>query len=93
MGLKHGRDCLGCCWALMLLAFIGGTMNLAWMGFAMVLMTLEKLSWPGPLRHPTVGPDPGLGVRPSSLGIAHGKHFDRRGNGRRDRKMGPQGRS
>lgn len=47
MGLKHGRDCLGCCWALMLLAFIGGTMNLAWMGLAMVLMILEKLAGPG----------------------------------------------
>lgn len=47
MGLKHGRDCLGCCWVLMLLAFIGGTMNLAWMGLAMVLMIVEKLAGPG----------------------------------------------
>lgn len=43
MGARHGLICLGCCWALMLLAFVGGTMNLAWMGMAMVLMTLEKL--------------------------------------------------
>jgi predicted metal-binding membrane protein len=43
MGLKHGRDCLGCCWALMLLAFVGGTMNLVWMALGTVLMTLEKL--------------------------------------------------
>lgn len=43
MGVRHGLVCLGCCWALMLLAFVGGTMNLAWMGGAMVLMTLEKL--------------------------------------------------
>jgi predicted metal-binding membrane protein len=42
-GLRLGLDCLGCCWALMLLAFVGGTMNLAFMGLAMVLMTLEKL--------------------------------------------------
>lgn len=42
-GLQLGLDCVGCCWALMLLAFIGGTMNLAFMGLAMVLMTLEKL--------------------------------------------------
>jgi predicted metal-binding membrane protein len=47
MGLKHGSDCLGCCWALMLLAFVGGTMSLAWMGLAMVLMMLEKLAGPG----------------------------------------------
>jgi predicted metal-binding membrane protein len=43
MGLRLGALCLGCCWALMALAFVGGTMNLAWMGAAMVLMTLEKL--------------------------------------------------
>jgi predicted metal-binding membrane protein len=39
MGLKHGRDCLGCCWALMLLAFVGGTMNLVWMALGTGLMT------------------------------------------------------
>jgi predicted metal-binding membrane protein len=43
MGLHHGATCLGCCWALMLLAFVGGTMNLAWMGLAMLLMIVEKL--------------------------------------------------
>lgn len=43
MGLRHGAVCLACCWALMVLAFVGGTMNLLWMGAAMVLMTLEKL--------------------------------------------------
>ena len=43
MGLRLGALCLGCCWALMALAFVGGTMNLAWMGLAMILMTVEKL--------------------------------------------------
>lgn len=42
-GLRLGLDCVGCCWALMALGFVGGTMNLAFMGLAMVLMTLEKL--------------------------------------------------
>jgi predicted metal-binding membrane protein len=42
-GLRMGLDCIGCCWALMLLGFVGGTMNLAFMGLAMILMTLEKL--------------------------------------------------
>ncbi len=42
-GLKLGLDCVGCCWALMLLGFVGGTMNLAFMGLAMVLMMIEKL--------------------------------------------------
>ena len=43
MGLRLGAACLGCCWTLMVLAFVGGTMNLMWMGGAMVLMMLEKL--------------------------------------------------
>jgi len=53
MGLRLGLACLGCCWALMALAFVGGTMNLAFMGLAMVLMTLEKLPrWGGFLTRP-----------------------------------------
>ncbi len=44
MGLHHGAICVGCCWALMALAFVGGTMNLAWMGLAMVFMVVEKLA-------------------------------------------------
>jgi len=43
MGLRLGLVCLGCCWALMALALVGGVMNLAFMGGAMVLMALEKL--------------------------------------------------
>lgn len=43
MGLKLGAICLGCCWTLMLLAFVAGTMNLAFMGLATLLMVLEKL--------------------------------------------------
>ena len=42
-GLRLGVDCVGCCWALMLLGFVGGVMNLAFMGLAMALMMLEKL--------------------------------------------------
>lgn len=43
MGLRLGAVCLGCCWALMALAFVGGAMSLGFMALAMVLMTLEKL--------------------------------------------------
>lgn len=43
MGVELGVLCLGCCWALMALGFIGGTMNLLWMGAATLFMTLEKL--------------------------------------------------
>ncbi len=42
-GLRLGLVCLGCCWALMMLAFVGGVMNLAFMGLATVIMVLEKL--------------------------------------------------
>jgi predicted metal-binding membrane protein len=42
-GVQLGLVCLGCCWALMLLAFVGGVMNLAFMGLATVMMTIEKL--------------------------------------------------
>ncbi|GIT91904.1 hypothetical protein JANAI62_23610 [Jannaschia pagri] len=44
MGLRLGATCLGCCWALMALGLIGGTMSLGFMALATVLMTLEKLS-------------------------------------------------
>lgn len=52
-GLSLGAHCVGCCWALMALAFVGGTMNLAFMGLAALLMTLEKLpDWGGWLTRP-----------------------------------------
>ncbi|MES2145048.1 MAG: DUF2182 domain-containing protein [Pseudomonadota bacterium] len=43
MGARLGVWCIGCCWLLMLLGFVGGAMNLAWMGAATLFMTLEKL--------------------------------------------------
>ena len=42
-GIRLGLVCLGCCWALMGLAFVGGVMNLAFMGLATLIMVLEKL--------------------------------------------------
>ena len=43
MGLRHGGYCLGCCWALMLLLFVGGVMNLLWIAALMALVAAEKL--------------------------------------------------
>lgn len=43
MGVELGLICFGCCWALMALAFVGGTMNLIWMGAATLFMIMEKL--------------------------------------------------
>lgn len=42
MGLDQGMNCFGCCWALMLLSFVAGLMNIAWMGFIGAMMVLEK---------------------------------------------------
>jgi predicted metal-binding membrane protein len=49
MGLHHGLICIGCCWALMGLMFVTGTMNLAWMAGLGLLMLLEKTA-PGAAR-------------------------------------------
>lgn len=47
LGLRHGLFCLGCCWALMLLLFVGGVMNLAWIGVITLFVLLEKTIPPG----------------------------------------------
>ena len=43
MGLEHGAYCLGCCWSLMALLFVGGIMNLWWIAGLAILVLLEKL--------------------------------------------------
>ncbi|TMH08129.1 MAG: DUF2182 domain-containing protein, partial [Betaproteobacteria bacterium] len=42
MGVRHGSFCLGCCWLLMLLLFIGGVMNVAWIAGIAVFVAVEK---------------------------------------------------
>jgi predicted metal-binding membrane protein len=42
-GVRLGMVCLGCCWALMALGFVGGGVNLAFMGLATLVMIVEKL--------------------------------------------------
>jgi predicted metal-binding membrane protein len=42
MGAVHGLYCLGCCWALMALLFVGGVMNLYWIGGLAIIILLEK---------------------------------------------------
>jgi predicted metal-binding membrane protein len=44
MGLRHGLQCLGCCWALMALLFVGGVMNLAWIVALALVVAIEKLA-------------------------------------------------
>ncbi|WP_037502644.1 DUF2182 domain-containing protein [Sphingomonas jaspsi] len=43
MGLIHGAICVGCCWLLMLLLFVGGVMNLLWVAGLTLLVAAEKL--------------------------------------------------
>ncbi|MDP2330435.1 MAG: DUF2182 domain-containing protein [Reyranella sp.] len=48
MGMTHGLYCLGCCWVLMLLLFVGGVMNLLWVAALSAIVLVEKLLPPGP---------------------------------------------
>jgi len=43
MGWTHGAYCLGCCWLLMALLFVGGAMNLLWVAAIAALVFVEKL--------------------------------------------------
>jgi len=54
MGVRHGAFCTGCCWALMLLMFVGGVMSLLWMGGLALFFLAEKLvPWPRRFSHAT----------------------------------------
>jgi predicted metal-binding membrane protein len=48
MGLRHGAYCVGCCWALMALLFVGGVMNLVWVAVLSVFVLAEKALARGP---------------------------------------------
>ncbi|MCP5162059.1 MAG: DUF2182 domain-containing protein [Hahellaceae bacterium] len=43
LGLIHGQYCVGCCWALMVLLFITGVMNLKWILLITLFVMIEKL--------------------------------------------------
>jgi predicted metal-binding membrane protein len=44
MGLRHGFYCLGCCWALMLVLFTVGVMNIGWVAALALVILLEKVA-------------------------------------------------
>jgi predicted metal-binding membrane protein len=44
LGARHGTYCLGCCWALMLLLFAGGVMNLAVIAGLTLWVLIEKVA-------------------------------------------------
>jgi predicted metal-binding membrane protein len=43
LGLRHGGYCIGCCWALMALLFVGGVMNVVWIAALAILVLAEKV--------------------------------------------------
>ena len=43
LGLQQGLYCLGCCWAMMLVMFAVGVMNVIWMAALGMVMTIEKI--------------------------------------------------
>ena len=43
LGVEQGLYCLGCCWAMMMVMFAVGVMNVAWMAGLAAVMTIEKL--------------------------------------------------
>jgi predicted metal-binding membrane protein len=43
LGAIHGAYCVGCCWMLMALLFVGGVMNLVWIAALALLVLIEKL--------------------------------------------------
>jgi predicted metal-binding membrane protein len=51
MGIRHGVYCVGCCWALMLVLFGVGVMNMLWVLLITAFVVVEKiLPAPGPVR-------------------------------------------
>jgi predicted metal-binding membrane protein len=44
MGFRHGSYCVGCCWALMLLLFVAGVMNLLWVLAIAGFVLAEKVA-------------------------------------------------
>lgn len=44
LGFRHGIYCVGCCWALMTLLFVGGVMSLLWIAVLAILVLLEKIT-------------------------------------------------
>lgn len=43
MGFEHGAFCLGCCWLVMGLLFVGGVMNLLWVAAIALFVLFEKV--------------------------------------------------
>jgi predicted metal-binding membrane protein len=47
LGIVHGGYCVGCCWVLMALLFVGGVMNIVWIAALTLIVAVEKLASQG----------------------------------------------
>lgn len=56
MGVTHGAYCLGCCWGLMALLFVGGVMNVYWIVGLAIVVLIEKLLPRGDRLSLVIGP-------------------------------------
>ena len=43
LGARHGVYCVGCCWVLMALLFVGGVMNVFWIALISIFVLAEKV--------------------------------------------------
>ena len=68
LGLEHGAYCLGCCWVLMGLLFVGGVMNLLWIAGITIFVFLEKVL-PMNRWNIHVGSIAGIGLIVSGVGV------------------------
>lgn len=55
LGTRHGLFCAGCCWALMLVLFVVGIMNVAWVALLAGVVLVEKAVARGPWPSRVVG--------------------------------------
>jgi predicted metal-binding membrane protein len=55
LGACHGAYCIGCCWALMALLFVGGVMNVLWIAAIAILVLAEKVVSAGRVISRTAG--------------------------------------
>jgi predicted metal-binding membrane protein len=55
LGIRHGGYCIGCCWALMALLFVGGVMNVLWIAAIAILVLAEKVVPAGRIISRTAG--------------------------------------
>ncbi|MPZ55115.1 MAG: DUF2182 domain-containing protein [Rhizobiales bacterium] len=55
IGFQHGLYCVGCCWTLMALLFVGGIMNIVWIAGLAIFVLLEKITPAGRIISRSVG--------------------------------------